>query len=561
MATQTDILFRPGNVYLNALVWGGKWSQASGAVKYAFGADSTSYDSALLGQSVYNYSWTSSEQAAIKRALADIAKVANIDFVQVPSGSSSNLQYLNADNADLGYGTLGISDVPGSDSSAARLQTIFNWQDSSWSHLGKGGYGYATIVHEILHSLGLAHPHDHGGGSGKIPGVAGSGSGGTNGLNQQIFTIMSYNDGDYTPGYAATEAYGYAAGAMAFDIAALQYLYGANTSTAKGNTTYTLPTANEAGTFWECIWDTGGRDTIRAGATNLDAMIDLRPATLKEGDPHAGGFVSQVGTIFGGFTIAKGVKIENAVGGNGHDTLNGNGAANELTGRGGSDKLFGRGRGDDLDGGSGRDLLNGGVGNDSLDGGVGNDTLNGGKGRDTAVFDGGQDNSIDLRSTVRQDTGEGRDKLLSIENVNAGDGADSVIGNGAVNRLSGQAGRDDLRGLGGNDQLFGGGANDTLFGGDGRDTLVGGAGNDLMNGGDGRDVFKIDDGSDNDRIAGFTVGLDDVDLRAHSSISAYRDIGKSHDGNGNAVADLGGGGSITFVGLRWSDLSADDFLI
>ena len=43
-------------------------------------------------------------------------------------------------------------------------------------------------------------------------------------------------------------------------------------------------------------------------------VIHLRAATLAEGDPGAGGYVSWVSGFSGGFTIANGVVIENAVG-------------------------------------------------------------------------------------------------------------------------------------------------------------------------------------------------------------------------------------------------------
>ena len=65
--------------------------------------------------------------------------------------------------------------------------------------------------------------------------------------------------------------------------------------------------------------------------------IDLRAATLADGDPNAGGFLSQQTDVAGGFTIANGVVIENAIGGNGNDTLIGNNAANRLEGGAGDD--------------------------------------------------------------------------------------------------------------------------------------------------------------------------------------------------------------------------------
>ena len=129
---------------------------------------------------------------------------------------------------------------------------------------------------------------------------------------------------------------------MVFDVLALQTRYGADATTAAGATTYTF---SQSTPFMQTIWDAGGTDTIRYDG-NLSATIDLRAATLVNGDPIAGGAVSRAAAIFGGFTIANGVVIENAVGGRGNDTLIGNSADNFLDGRAGDDSL---------DGGAGND--------------------------------------------------------------------------------------------------------------------------------------------------------------------------------------------------------------
>src|SRR5262249_11836716 len=157
---------------------------------------------------------------------------------------------------------------------------------------------------------------------------------GTLSYNQNINTIISYNQ--WPVQSSGSNNFGHAATLMAFDIAAIQFLYGANNSYHTGDDSYVLPGANSAGTFWQCIWDAGGSDTIRYdGGSN--ATIDLRAATLVNGDPNAGGFLSQVAGVFGGFTIAHGVTIENAFGGSGNDTLIGNSANNILSGGGGDD--------------------------------------------------------------------------------------------------------------------------------------------------------------------------------------------------------------------------------
>jgi hypothetical protein len=105
-----------------------------------------------------------------------------------------------------------------------------------------------------------------------------------------VYTIMSYNQGPYVA--PATLAYGLPATPMAFDIAAIQFLYGPNTTYQSGSDTYLLPDDNAPGTAWQCIWDTGGNDKIGYNGTK-NVTIDLRPATLVFGDPIAGGALSK----------------------------------------------------------------------------------------------------------------------------------------------------------------------------------------------------------------------------------------------------------------------------
>ena len=56
-----------------------------------------------------------------------------------------------------------------------------------------------------------------------------------------------------------------------------------------------------------------------------DARIDLTAATL-DYSPTGAGVVSYAQGIFGGYTIANGVVIENAAGSSGNDVLIGNDA-------------------------------------------------------------------------------------------------------------------------------------------------------------------------------------------------------------------------------------------
>ena len=178
------------------------------------------------------------------------------------------------------------------------------------------------------------------------------------------------------------------------------------------------------------------------------------------------------------------IGIENVNGGAGNDIITGNSANN---------------------------ILNGGEGNDTLDGGLGNDRLIGGDGIDTAVFS-SRNNRINLASTSRQNTRDGKDILTGIENVKGGGGNDLIRGDSEANYLYGENGKDRLYGGTGNDRLYGGDGNDGLYGEDGNDLLTGGLGNDQLTGGAGRDTFCISTGVGRDVITDYGTGNDRIRL-------------------------------------------------
>ena len=86
--------------------------------------------------------------------------------------------------------------------------------------------------------------------------------------------------------------------------------------------------------------------------------------------------------------------INEIVGGNGRDTLNGTDGFDSIKGANGKDKLSGLEGNDTLNGGNGKDILDGGLGNDVLTGGNGKDifVLATGEGADTITdFNDGKD--------------------------------------------------------------------------------------------------------------------------------------------------------------------------
>ncbi|MGH6952002.1 MAG: pre-peptidase C-terminal domain-containing protein [Vitreimonas sp.] len=456
------------------------------------------------------------------------------------------------------------------------------WTFDQQQALEQGGYAFAVILHEFGHGHGLAHPHDTGGGSDVLLGVTGAfGSYGLYDLNQGVYTVMSYNDAwdlhpsGPSPFTAAGVDNGWTGTLSAFDIAALQERYGANTTYAAGNDVYELRDVQDQGTYYQTIWDTGGTDVIRYNGSR-NARIDLLAATL-DYSPTGGGVISFVDDIWGGFTIANGVVIENASGGSGDDDLLGNAAANVLMGNGGADVLVGRGGGDVLNGGDGFDVVSyidagagvhaslgtnrgytgdaagdifidvealqgsafadtlaGGNRDDHLDGLAGDDTLTGGNGSDVLLGGAGND---DLAGGNSADTlaGEAGDDTLDGGNDNdqlgGGAGNDILRGGNGNDVMLGGDGIDTLDGGNGNDELDGGAGNDTISGGNGDDTFIGGIGNDVFSGGNGADGFVLTGADGLDTVNGFNKGQDFVDLSATGLI--WADL----DSNGNGVLD------------------------
>ena len=118
---------------------------------------------------------------------------------------------------------------------------------------------------------------------------------------------------------------------------------------------------------------------------------------------------------------------------------------------------------DELVGSSRGEWFYGMSGDDTIYGGNGSDYIDGGPGFDIAEFS-GNDNWINLNKKNYQNTGDGRDKLVSVEAIFAGDGNDTLIGHKKIsNFLAGGHGDDWIEaGKHSEDYLVGGGGIDTF---------------------------------------------------------------------------------------------------
>ncbi len=562
-----------------------------------------------LTENIVAQGLTSWEKAAFMEAFKLYENVADLVFVEVQNRAEADFKIITYEGTPgAGASLLGRMNPPNEGNEG---QAEFNSGDVRWTEAGlqKGGFYFPTLLHEFGHGLGMAHPHDNGGRSSIMRGAGSSttvgpvtvpvGIGGAMGdfnLSQQVFTIMSYNDGWSTSPYGQPRSggptgtqvdhYGWVASLSPLDIAVIQDKYGVNEEYRTGNDVYQLKDVNAPGTYYESIWDAGGTDEIRYVGSR-DSVIDLRAATLKY-EEGGGGRVSYAYGIHGGFTIANAVTIENATSGSGNDVLTGNDAANRLDAGAGNDTLFG-GAGDDiLIGGAGMDSLNGGGGADTFRFGAGDSGV--GFGRDTITdFQKGAD-KIDLAGAstfigsglFTGSAGQVRYASTSDQTVieldSNGDRISDlqIILSGAVqldfsdfigvraaptsgdDLLTGTAGDDVISALSGDDVVSGLEGSDSLNGGSGDDVLIGGDGRDLLTGGTGSDIFVLESASDSlrgagrDRINDFQSGVDKIDL---SAMGPFNFIGTGAFSGSAGEVRYTSNGIVTFIE---GDLNGDN---
>lgn len=492
---------------------------------------------------VSSLGWSAYEKEQAMEALQTWAEVSNLTFSVATSAATATFKLVTTTSSDF----LGYFNPPGTTNAGVG---VFATNGDGWNTTGgleQGGYGWITLVHEFGHGLGLAHPHDNGGTSTVMPGVTGPfDSYGVFDLNQGVYTTMSYNDGWplHPSGLGSSASYGWQGGPGAFDIALIQIKYGASSANT-GNNVYVLPTANAAGTFWDVIWDTGGTDSIVHNGT-VAARIDLTAATL-DYSPTGGGVISYVTGIFGGFTIAAGVVIENASGGTGADVLIGNSAANILDGGAGNDTLEGRGGNDTFrfEIGDGQDIVTDLAAGDIV-------KIYGFTSAQSVVQNGA--NVIVTLSGTQVITFQNTTVAAVQAALQFPDAPPSGPTEGD-DVLTGTEGVDTINGLGGNDTIDALGDHDFIDGGAGADTMTGGSGDDRYDVDNAGDVVVELSGGGNDTVetrVSYTLSPN-VEYLVLAGTAGINGTGNSSD---NGI--YGNAGANHLQGLGGNDLLKGD---
>ena len=524
--------------------------------------------------------FTGSQIITTQMVLLAWADVANIVFQSDSEPDHAAILFGNYVTGAPGAG--GFAFLPGSREANSTAGDV--WINASLAYNEtptSTNYGWFTLLHEVGHALGLSHPSDYDAASGSQL-FYGTDASYTEDSN--LYTVMSY--------FSATAAGGafgstYPMAPMIDDIAAIQRLYGVNTTTRAGDTIYGFNSNAERPWYSAAttsvpvftVWDAGGTDTLDFSLYG-SATIDMRQGSLSD----VGGGRSNIG-------IARGTVVENLITGAGNDTITGNSADNRITPGGGAN------------------------------------FVDGGLGIDTVVFDGA---FADFVFTAQQydvrvmrpggTVGTGvrnvewlvfTDRTIATPLAGFqyglqiyGDVTDeTLIGTAFYDILQGLEGNDTIQGFGGLDDIVGGRGDDILDGGDGDDRIDTGPGNDVVLGGAGADLITI--GPGNSRVDG-GAGIDtlryggfggwEVDQRNHTNLPGILvDLGAGYlrgaagygtvtgienvtgttgsdlltgDGTANVLAGgdegrdvlRGGGGDDTLTGGSWSAGTAPDLV-
>jgi len=255
--------------------------------------------------------------------------------------------------------------------------------NSNYINYGLGDSGLGIFLHELGHLLQLDHSTNNSE-PGKYDGQGSSGKDISANIDTDIFTVMSYNN--YTIDNQTSTTYSPA------DVAALQYLYGKNSSQVNNTFTFYYDPALKATEFQKLVnsvdgsnftvfayapflvIDNSGFDTLDFSNLKISSNIDLSLGNVYIGnralmiDQLDSSTWFTVDEMSPAITIYPETVIEKIIGTSFDDQILGNTLPLTISSGDGNDNIIGSNK------------------NDLISGGIGNDTIDGGSGKDTAVF-------------------------------------------------------------------------------------------------------------------------------------------------------------------------------
>ena len=203
-------------------------------------------------------SFSAAEWQTVRDLLNSTSAVTGLTFTEVAEAGATNGQIRFGVSAQSA--TKGVAFMP--DVSAANAAAGDVWMDvDSMLNLSPGTEGYAALLHELGHALGLRHPRNVDAGDAWAQQLRAAD-------DKTSFTVMS--------GTASADGL-FRADWGVLDVVALQYLYGSKAVNG-GDTVYQVGGADALAQ--RTLIDSGGIDTIDATASQVGVSIDLSPAHL-----------------------------------------------------------------------------------------------------------------------------------------------------------------------------------------------------------------------------------------------------------------------------------------